>query len=411
MKKTLALALVAAMTISMASMTAFAKEVTYSNEKTDVKVPEQVVATVTVTGDDVKEEKVPKTYKVKVGQTVKDTGLTNADSEGNVTEGKTISADEYAKLADQQSKCEVSDWETKYYTTFGDLKLKKYDSTATKTFFGWAEDDGTGAVDGVTWSGITTDAKKDPDKKGSVLKDSDKIYWVKGTDGKFTSQEFVTVGRTDTDDETIAKNLKAIEDAKNGGDAAQKEKDRLAELDKKYNADGKNGYDKSTKEDKELQGKYTQKKKGDTGVGMDDFYTHAANVAGAPVDETKTWVYDVTLPDGTALYSGKTARTTIELDGVKDSADLSKFGVKVYHIEGWCKATKVKNVDVKGNKVTFWSDSFSPYVITLGDGVASTGADASNPSTGDFSAVPVALLAAAALGATGFVAYKKRKAE
>jgi len=404
MKKTLALALVAAMTISMASMTAFAKEVTYSNEDTTVEVPEQVVATVTLKKKDFTENK-----DQIVGYTAKE------DIGPKFVTGATVSLEDYKKLGENQSKCEPKKGTT-YTIKFSDLGLKKYDNTATKTFFGWAEgaDD---AVDGDYWK-----KGDDPAKKGDVVKD-DKVYTLEEgdfkTDGTLESSgltklgggKFCTVGRTDTDDETIAKNLKAIEDAKNGGDAAQKEKDRMAELDKQYNADGKNGYDKTTKEDKELQGKADQKKKGATGVGMDDFYTHAANVAGAPVDETKTWVYDVTLPAGTALYSGKTARTTIALDGVKDSADLSKFGVKVYHIEGWCKATKVKNVDVKGNKVTFWSDSFSPYVITLGDGVASTGADASNPSTGDFSAVPVALLAAAALGATGFVAYKKRKAE
>ena len=112
------------------------------------------------------------------------------------------------------------------------------------------------------------------------------------------------------------------------------------------------------------------------------------------------------------LYAGKNQRVTFELDGVDGGADLAKFGVSVYHIVDWCKAVKVKNVYTSGNKVYIWVDSFSPYVVTLGDGTASTGAaDASNPSTGDFSAVPVALLAAAALGATGFVAYKKRKAE
>ena len=392
MKKTLALALVAAMTISMASMTAFAKDISYSDETTGVW-PEKSVATVSLTKKDLKENK-----DQIIGYKAKEA----IDSQ--FAAGADVSLDEYAKLGENQSKCEAVKGTT-YTIKFGDLGLKKFDNTATKTFFGWAEGSDT-SDDGDFWK-----QGDDPAKKDAVVKD-DKLYTYSETEADTgVTLTFSTVGRTDTDDETIAKNLKAIEDAKNGGDAAQKEKDRMAELDKQYNADGKNGYDKSTKEDKELQGKYTQKKKGDTGVGMDDFYTHAANVAGAPVDETKTWVYDVVLPDNTALYSGKTARTTIELDGVKDSADLSKFGVKVYHIEGWCKATKVKNVDVKGNKVTFWSDSFSPYVITLGDGVASTGADASNPSTGDFSAVPVALLAAAALGATGFVAYKKRKAE
>ncbi len=392
MKKTLALALVAAMTISMASMTAFAKDISYSDETTGVW-PEKSVATVSLTKKDLKENK-----DQIIGYKAKEA----IDSQ--FAAGADVSLDEYAKLGENQSKCEAVKGTT-YTIKFGDLGLKKFDNTATKTFFGWAEGSDT-SDDGDFWK-----QGDDPAKKDAVVKD-DKLYTYSETEADTgVTLTFSTVGRTDTDDETIAKNLKAIEDAKNGGDAAQKEKDRMAELDKQYNADGKNGYDKSTKEDKELQGKYTQKKKGDTGVGMDDFYTHAANVAGAPVDETKTWVYDVVLPDNTALYSGKTARTTIELSGVKDSADLSKFGVKVYHIEGWCKATKVKNVDVKGNKVTFWSDSFSPYVITLGDGVASTGADASNPSTGDFSAVPVALLAAAALGATGFVAYKKRKAE
>lgn len=404
MKKTLALALVAAMTISMVSMTAFAKDVKY-NTQTDVTEPEAVVATVTLKKKDLKENK-----DQIIGYTAKD------DIGPAISKGDEVSLEDYAKLGENQSKCEPVKGTT-YTITFGDLGLKKYDNTATKTFFGWVEGDDSSdeAASLDEWS--TTG--EDPANKDKVLKDNKTwTYTVDDTedlsknvitDTSVIKLYFLTVGRTDTDDETIAKNLKAIEDKKNGGDAAQKEEDRLAELDKKYNADGKNAYDKE-KKDVEGEVTFTEKKK--AADSMDDFYYHAAKVAGVSTDADKTWVYDITMKDGQKLYEGKNQRVTLELNGVNKDADLSKFGVKVYHVEGWCKATQIKNVDVKGNKVTFWTNSFSPYVITIGDGVASTGAaDASNPSTGDFSAVPVALLAAAALGATGFVAYKKRKAE
>lgn len=396
MKKTLSIALIAAMTISMASMTAFAKEVTYSNENLGVEIPEEVVATVTLKKSDMKATKILKGYKAK-----------KAISQGavNVAKDDTVTLDQYKDLGDAQADCEP-EYDDGYEISFDDLGLKKYDNTATKTFYGWIEGD----VNDWTTNGEA------PASKDKVLKNSNyKIAVTAGAfdaNGKLTKQ-YATVGRTDTDDETIAKNLKAIEDAKNNGDAAKTEEDRLAELDKKYNADGKNAYDA---EKKDVKGEFDKTRKQWTADNMNDYFHHAAKVAGAPAgkddDGTKTWVYDISMKNGQKLYDGKNQRVSIELDGVSKDADLSKFGVKVFHIEGWCKATKVKNVDVKGNKVTFWVNDFSPYVITLGDGVASTGAaDASNPSTGDFSAVPVALLAAAALGATGFVAYKKRKAE
>ena len=396
MKKTLALALVAAMTISMASMTAFAKDVAYSDENADTW-PEKTVATVSLTKDDMTKTKTITSYKAK--EAISTTAVSKA-------EGDAVTLEEYAKLAENQSKCEPVESDA-WTIKFSDLKLKTFENTMTKTFYGWAVGDDANP-DGDYWK-----KDKDPKNKDKVVSDDKDFTFVAAdfdaNDELNTPLKFCTVGRTDTTEEGIAKNLKAIEDAKNGGDAAQKEKDRLAELDKKYNADGKNAYDKE-KKDVEGEVTFTEKKK--AADSMDDFYYHAAKVAGVSTDADKTWVYDITMKDGQKLYEGKNQRVTVELNGVNKDADLSKFGVKVYHVEGWCKATQIKNVDVKGNKVTFWTNSFSPYVITIGDGVASTGAaDASNPSTGDFSAVPVALLAAAALGATGFVAYKKRKAE
>lgn len=78
--------------------------------------------------------------------------------------------------------------------------------------------------------------------------------------------------------------------------------------------------------------------------------------------------------------------------------------VIVYHL-GDAGTEKLK-ATVSNGKVNFTTKSFSPFVITWKPAAASTG----SPSTGEFSTLPIALLAIASLGTAGFIVFKKRKA-
>jgi len=427
MKKTLALALVAAMTISMASMTAFAK--TTYNTQTNVKEPDELVATVTLTP----KELAKMNYYQGVKFTVVDKTAVNAipalgasynagdalaENDVKTHLGETLSG-----LIDSGAiKVEADD--SSVTVKFGDLNIKSLTDTPTQVCYGWT-DEGTDNQ---------TDANKskaqpywgtddtEPTHKDKVYGNSNEVTLKK--DGDNYVGYFASVGKKLTTDDAIKEHVEEMEknkkDAEKAADTAKKNKDKLQELDEKYGAnikdDNTNGYDEQSGKAIDITADKVTRKyfEGEGKTGMDDFFTHAAKIAGAPAgkddDGKKTWVYDVTKTAG-KLGEGNTVRVEFNL-GLADDADLSKFTWKVYHIEGWCKATKVKNVEIVGNKLYAWVDSCSPFVVTRGDvNGASTGADASNPSTGDFSAVPVALLAAAALGATGFVAYKKRKAE
>ena len=425
MKKTLALALVAAMTISMASMTAFA-EVTY-NTKSTVKEPDEVVATASFTEEELLKAggSFAKKYIVQGGKNAKTDGI---DVTGAANTGTPL-GDDQVKIVDattlqkwiEDGIVKVEDDKDTATIEFGDIGVDTLKDSPTKVFMGWEKVEKTEATAEKSkaapyWGANGTD----PTDKNKILKADSKVTLAK--DGDKYVAYFNSVGKTLTDDDAITKHVeemnKADKDAKDAADKAKDIADKLQKLDEKYGANIKgdndfNGINKLTGEDAKIKASYGRAYK--IREGMDDYFTHAASVAGAPSawadDGVNTWVYSVAIPDGLKVTDGHTVRVEFDLE-LGDKADLSKFTWKVYHIEGWCKATKVKNVEIVGNKLYAWVDSCSPFVVTRGDINASAGAkDASNPSTGDFSAVPVALLAAAALGATGFVAYKKRKAE
>ena len=376
-KKIIALALTAAIAISAASMTAFAKEVKYNTE-TDVKNPEELVATVSLTkDDDIVKSETTKTYKTTTGATL--------DSP--------ITQEEYDSLgADTQAKYEEDTTETKYYVLFKDLGLKKFERTITKQQFGWVK-------------GETNDwqTDKDPAKKDSVYKDDDKVYLEVDSGDAFKDLTFATVGRTDTDNDTIKKNQEAIDAAASD---AKKAADRDAQLAK---LDEENGATNNVNTGKGVETKKAEVSDPVAAGDVSEMWTdgHALKVAGLDASLSNlAWVYDVSKPAG--LINGKTARAQLKLPS---GYTTSGYKVAVYHIKGWCSAEKVKGVNVGTNDVAFWANDFSPYVLVLTPKDAVAGTSTGNPSTGDFSAVPVAMLAAAALGATGFVAYKKRKAE
>ncbi len=322
-KKIVALALTAAMAISMASMTAFAADV--------------------APGDD-------QTYVVTA---------TKADSAGV----------KFSAIKDQ---------------------LKPLDNTMTKEFVGWA---------------LT---------KGATTALTDKSDVIKASTAAGTSVVLYPVWKP-LSDEQIDANYKAQAEAESKADKSETREDYLKKADAEHNADGKNGY--NGQGDVRVETTAVSKQKAQDVI--DDFAYHACKVANVDHNSSMVWVFDVNKINGD-LYPGNNARVTLDLTkanvkGESVNYDLNKFSVKVYHIKDWCKSYSVKGLDISNDTkdVTFWTNDFSPYVVVLSPKEATTseGKSTNNPGTGDFSAVPVALLAAAALGATGFVAYRKRKAE
>lgn len=144
--------------------------------------------------------------------------------------------------------------------------------------------------------------------------------------------------------------------------------------------------------------------------GKDDPFTdkeaeHIRKIVGIEdnKDNVIYYLYQVNVPKN--LLDGKTARITLPV------ASTAGLNVKVYEVVDAYSKKQIKGLNIGEKDVTFWGTETNPYVVVLTPKDADPATSTSNPGTGDFSAVPVALLAAAALGATGFVAYKKRKAE
>ena len=276
---------------------------------------------------------------------------------------------------------------------FGAIKdeLKPLDNTMTKKFAGWA-----------LTEGATT----------PITKDNTQI--IKASSPAGTSVVLYPVW-TPLSDEEIDANYKAQAEAESKADKSETREEYLKKADAEHNADGKNGY--NGQGDVRVETTAISKKKDKEEI--DDFAYHACKVANVDSNSSMVWVFDVNKINGD-LYPGNNARVTLDLTqanvkGEFVNYDLNKFSVKVYHIKDWCKSSSVKGLDISNDTkdVTFWTNDFSPYVVVISPKEATTseGKSTNNPGTGDFSAVPVVLLAAAALGATGFVAYRKRKAE
>lgn len=410
-KKIIALALTAAMAISMASMSVSAKTVKY-NSDTDALVPANVQATVTIPTSETIEKKIIVNYKAK-----NDIPLgTSPVATTPISKDNLITVDAYNKLGADIAKNFEPVEETHHIVKFGDIGLRKYANTPTTTFYGWASDKTANtAYDAVTSTSIVnTKAWGD----GKDLKNSDKAYKNDDEidlDEKATKSGdnytiyFYTLGWTAKSDDDIKNNMKNIEDADSAAAKKAKRSAALAEKDAENSATNNVNTGKGVETKAATVGKPTAA--WDTSAKNVDVFEaagHDLKVAGVG-DLNKSslaWVYDVQAPDG--LISGKNARVTLDLP---TGYTTSGYSVKVWHVQGWCKAERVKNLDIADGDVTFWTNDFSPFVLVLNPRDSIAGTSTGNPSTGDFSAVPVAMLAAAALGATGFVAYKKRKAE
>ena len=351
-KKIVALALTAALTVSAASMTAFAGE--FKVTKGDNSY------TVTFT----KEELTPE----------------GSESDGNV-KGIDITV-EMIKGADGYEEPEHPD------------------NPTTIKFNGWKVGD--------VFVSDVSDVNGDKDLS---LEDLEKGETVVGTDssGDDALEEVVLKLTPQWTNRTDKEVNEYLEQKKKEEDAAKYAADREAHLkeeDKNHNAtDNVNtGSGVETK-----PANVDRKTDPIDPSATDTSEYHDLQAAGVNVGANElAWVYEVTAPEK-FMSSTKNARVQLTLP---EGYTTSNYKVTVYHVKGWCSKQKVTGLDVGTYDVAFWANDFSPYVLILTPkGATSTGTSTNNPGTGDFSAVPVALLAAAALGATGFVAYKKRKAE
>lgn len=420
-KKIIALALTAAMAISMAGMSVSAKTVKYNTDQ-DALVPANVEAKVTVLESEATKVNTIVRYKAKSDIKLDVTGSNAASTP--IVAGQEITAEAYEKLGPNAAANFEPVKEDHYFVKFGDLGLRTYANTPTMTFYGWklaAED---AAYDKVTSTSIVNTKNwgdgKDLKNSGDAIADSKMIDLtagvgktvVKGTDSDGNTTYtlcFYALGWTATSDDDIKNNMKNIEDADSAAAKKAKRSAALAEKDAENSATNNVNTGKGVETKAATVGKPTAA--WDTSAKNVDVFEaagHDLKVAGVG-DLNKSslaWVYDVQAPDG--LISGKNARVTLDLP---TGYTTSGYSVKVWHVQGWCKAERVKNLDIADGDVTFWTNDFSPFVLVLNPRDSIAGTSTGNPSTGDFSAVPVAMLAAAALGATGFVAYKKRKAE
>ncbi len=348
-KKIVALALTAALTVSAASMTAFAS-VEYTDGGSAASL-DKVTAKITK-------------------DSLEATKALDENGDGNIT------------LAE-----------------FGGLKDYTDLNTGTKTFIGWTAEE-SGEEPETLLSGESVLFK---------IKDDKSVFFgpaIKGAQEESDppSCTLHAAYTTTTDDEQIAKNLKAIEERKAKQDAAKSREDHLNEEDKNHNATD----NVNTGSGVETKPANVERKTDPVDPAGDTSANHDLQAAGVNVGANElAWVYEVTAPDK-FMSSTKNARVTLNLP---DGYTTSNYKVTVYHVKGWCSKQKVTGLDIGTYDVTFWANDFSPYVLILTPKGATSGSSTDNPGTGDFSAVPVALLAAAALGATGFVAYKKRKAE
>ncbi len=354
MKKTLALALTAAMAISAVSTTAFAASV---NVKSDVE-PWEKTATITLVDED--------------------KGAATSDSVKNLP---TLASDDVYKFVGW-SKTKTDASEDAYATTADKKVLTKY-----------------GEIFAITGATV---ADADKGEKKAANKDV-ALYPVFR---RWKNQKELD---------------KWKEDQGKGADDEAKKKafeDKLKAADESHNATNNWNTGKTIKTDKIEAGKGIVAAKQNAPV-LAPSNGHDSQVVGIG-DHDVAFYWDDTQTsakkgaDGSAapdLISGKSTRLELELPEDYTTKDMD---VTVYDIDGWCKATKVKKADMMtyGNKVYVWtSNPGHRFIVTLNPKGASTGSDKSNPATGDFSALPIAMLAVAALGATGFVAYKKRMAE
>ena len=341
MKKTLALALTAAMAISAVSTTAFAASV---NVKSDVE-PWEKTATITLVDED--------------------KGAATSDSVKNLP---TLASDDVYKFVGW-SKTKADASEDAYATTADKKVLTKYGEIFTIT-------------------GATV-ADADKGENNAANKDVT-LYPVFR---RWKNQKELD---------------KWKEDQGKGADDEAKKKafeDKLKAADESHNATNNNNTGTKIQTAQVNAGDAQKWATGDSGLYQDIY--HDAKVANLGNNDVAFYYQPGSFDEGN-LISGKNVRINFELpdDYTTDNCDVT-----VYKVTGWCDATKVKKADMmtNGKNVYVWANSTGGrYVIALSPKGASAGSDKSNPATGDFSALPVAMLAVSALGATGFVAYKKR---
>lgn len=119
-------------------------------------------------------------------------------------------------------------------------------------------------------------------------------------------------------------------------------------------------------------------------------------------DDEIVFVYNVRVPKDYELITGKKMGVRLQLPS---GYTTKGYIPTVFHapITG---VQKVENFETGAYEVMFFARDFSPYVLILSPGKVDK---YENPPTGDASAVPVALLAAASLSATGTVLLRRKR--
>ena len=132
------------------------------------------------------------------------------------------------------------------------------------------------------------------------------------------------------------------------------------------------------------------------------------------VDFSRAVVFNVVLMNANGDMLTMLPNHSIYVD--LDMTDFKESDLKnavLFHItDGKAEGVRCWTItnDSKKCWIRFAGDSFSPYVVANIGATTSTGSD--NPGTGDFSALPIILIGAAALlGIGGVLVYRKKKAD
>lgn len=398
-KRLLSLALAVALSLSAlgvyatgsgdAGVTVSAKSISYNTE-TDVKFPD-LVATVNFEATDI--EKLWKdSHKIQMRYQKKDTDEYMWLYESDIPGNKKNLANPDTPVGDPDHggyNCRM------LLSNFG-LDDKKLDRSAYKTY-GW--------MSGTSEDDVKEQGKVSSDKEGErkALTSNSWVYFDVSSMPSGVTVYFSPVFKELTDEEIVDAMA-----AKAEAEAVSKVKSSWT--DHAYRAAYRNsaGNNVRNKSSGGIATMFAEAKiqTGEIDTDKNLVYNKEQiasikKAVGAEDDEI-VFVYNVRVPKDYELITGKKMGVRLQLPS---GYTTKGYIPTVFHapITG---VQKVENFETGAYEVMFFARDFSPYVLILSPGKVDK---YENPPTGDASAVPVALLAAASLSATGTVLLRRKR--
>lgn len=316
--------------------------------------------------------------------------------------------DAYAKIDDIDNY--AGNYQLPSWTAWGDYADLNYNQSSCYglyVFYGWR---------------CTTNGSGRCSDKDKILKERNFDVEVKPIDGGSRYQAtFGTVVKIAANEEEMAANYQAEQEAAAKKKAEQDannakvghQNNKRASSNATNNAVNANGVFAKNNGEGDAKPVYITSSKNLKGEGR---YTasdaqYLFNMVNLAKDEIGL-LYDIDMPSGWTLLPGKNALVTLNMDG-DHNYNLNKYRVFIYHLKNG-KVYSVSGVSKRQSYLLFAANDFSPYVVVLAPAdrkrrdVAISGAG-TNPPTADASALPVMLLAAASLSASGSVIMRRKR--